>query len=470
VTDHARTVLAAVIPNRRDFLNVAMAQLEPEHFQSEVYRNIFILLDRYYNLAGAILPKDALSDLLRRNGADEARVLLYEEGYEDLHQTTVADHEFRYALDALKDVRAEVLTGEAIATAMEILSRGTDIERRHFEGHRDAREFLYAKLTGIDRIGGADQAPEGDMRSDVGDIMDQYAKRKSGKITTGVLSGIPAIDRVTDGFQNGELDLICAYTGEGKSMLSTQIAWHACVKQGKNVYIATSETIRDQVRRRIIARHTREEQFGLPEGIDSNDIKNARLTPEQERKLAEAVEDFKHNPLYGRLQIAQIPRGSTLGMIEAKLSRYNQSTPVDIVIIDYLTLIKPDRHRNSQREEMNDVIKDAKVMATTFADGRGVPVISPWAMNQAKYLEAIRTGGYTLASLAETSEAEKSADMILSLLRLPEQPKEVKTQMLKNRDGSLPAPFTLEADFRTTFLEEKRTAQAVENLLDDMEM
>jgi len=445
-----------------------MAQLEAEHFTSEIHRNIFLLLDRYYNVAGAIIDSAALADLLRRNGQDEARVILYTETYNSLAAATVADHEFRYSLDALKDVRAEVLTGEALATSMEILQRGVEIDRRNYQGHKDAREFAYSRLTTIDRIGGAEQAPEGDMRQDANDIMSQYAKRKSGEITTGVLSGIPSIDLTTDGFQNGELDLICAYTGEGKSMLVTQTAWHVAVMQRKNVYIATSETIRDTVRRRIIARHSRLEQFGLPDGINSNDIKNARLDPAMEKKLGEVVDDFRNNPLYGKVHIAQIPRGSTLGMIEAKLMRAYQSWHIDIVIIDYLTLIKPDRHRSSTREELNDVIKDAKVMATTLDDGRGCPVVSPWAMNQAKYLDAIRTGGYSLASLAETSEAEKTADIIAALLRLPEQPREIKGAILKNRDGAIPPPFILEADFRTTYLEEKRASAAMDSLLDEM--
>lgn len=828
--DHAFQIIAAIVPRRRDLAFVAFARLQPEHFIQSVQRNIFVLLSRYMELTGEIITSAALEDLLNRQGVDPAKVLVYLETFNAIAAADVQDHEFRYAVEAIQDLRAHQLTGEAITNSMEIMERGLEVDRVFQKGHTEARTYLYSELAKIDRLSGAaSQAPEGDIRQDRQEVMKEYADRKAGKLDTGVFCGIPSIDNNTLGFQNGELDIIAAFTAQGKmqpldakiltplgwkrmgelcvgdavinsagvsskvtgvfpkgllpiykvsmsdgssteagaehlwkfqdnsqrnhkqrrgrwsigttadikrmlesagkagaerqdfyiplvapvefggtaledlpvhpyllgcligdgclkystpefttadsevfqsfrqllpsdclikhtdrydyritglgqttrtinplvkrlqtlglqgkgseskfipssyamasieariallqglmdtdgsvgaggqnleftscskqlaedvralvqslggySRISakttsyeymgekkvgqlayrqnlalpaeyalfkplvpfrlerkiqrlvprkrpisrnivsvelvgekpcqcisvnaadglyvtddfivthnttfvSQLAWQACL-DGRNVYFVTSETIRAQVRRKILARHSRQPQFGLPEGINSADLKAARLAPDLEVKFQEVLDDFTNNPTYGKLYLAQIPRGGTLGLVESRLNRAQQNWHVDLVIIDYLALIKPDRHRGSQREEFNDVIRDTKVLAATFDDGRGVPIVSPWQMSQAAWKEAVRNGEYSLASLAETSEVEKSGDAIISLLQLPDSPSELKGQFLKLRDGDRHNPFTLEVDFRTAYLGMKIASTAISGLLDD---
>jgi replicative DNA helicase len=269
------------------------------------------------------------------------------------------------------------------------------------------------------------------------------------------LTGIPSIDDRTSGFQNGELILIAGYTGEGKSMFAAQTAWHAAVEQGKNVFFATSETIRPQVRRRILARHSRQQQFGLREGFNTTDLKNATLSDEHIDLLNDVVHDLGHNPAYGKLYIAQIPRGGSLGFLEARLQRQQSQWNIDLLIVDYLALLRPERRRGTQREELSDILKDAKILATSFNQGKGLPLVSPWAMSQTAWKDAREKDRYTLANLADTSEAEKSSDILISLLGHSDSRREVKGQLLKNRDGDAANEFDLTTDFRSAYLSER---------------
>ncbi len=125
---------------------------------------------------------------------------------------------------------------------------------------------------------------------------------------------------------------------------------------------------------------------------------------------------------------------------------------------DYLALLKATQKRQSEREEFNQVLRESKVFSTTFAEGRGVPLISPWQIKQSEFKEAMKNGYYTLGALSDTSEAEKSPDQILSMLRLPEHKHEVTMQVLKMRDGDIPSPITLSVDYRTTFLADNSNA------------
>lgn len=456
--DHDKVVLGAIIPDRKDLMLYAMQHVEAEHFRTTTTKNLWKMLERYYDVALGIMTKKTLSDLLGRSEqVDAAKVLLYEEAYEECVGMEVADHEFRYSVDALKDLKAKELTGETIATAFEILERGAEVGRDRLEGHIDARQYAYAQFAEIDRLNNTESAPEGDIRHEADEILKEYQDRKAGKTGIGVLSGIGSIDHATGGFQRGELSLIAAFTNHGKTQFCCQTAWHTSVKQGKNVFFATSETVRGTVRRRIIARHSRLPQFEYPQGLNSTDIRDGTLSPKEEQILKDVVHDLDKNPNYGRLYIAQIPRGATLSYLEARMNRQGMTWDIDLGVVDALMLLKPDRHRGSEREEFNDILRDAKVFATSFQEGRGVPMVSPWQIRRESYLEALRTGFYGLASLSDTSEAEKSSDQIVSLLGMPENKAEVVLQFLKMRDGEIPTPVTLQTDFRNAYLADKST-------------
>jgi archaellum biogenesis ATPase FlaH len=467
--DHAKQILGAIIPGRRDLLLYALQHLTEDHFRVEQQKILFIICQRYYDIAAAILPKAALTDSLSRKfDGDISKSILYEELYDEVEALSVADHEFYYSVDSLKDMRAWQLTGEAITTSMAILQEGQEINGVEVRGHLDARTFLYSELARVDKLGHTESAPEGDIKDESKEILQDYADRKSGKSSSGVRTGIQVIDLSTSGFQNGEMILVCAYTGQGKSMLVTQCAWNAAYMQGKNVFFATSETVRAQVRRRIVARHSRLPQFGLPEGLNSSDIKNGTLDENGERVLQAVTEDIKTNPAYGRLHIVQVPRDATLGFLEARLQRQAQSWLADLVIVDYLALLKPDRHRGTSREEYNDILKDAKTMAVGYNNGQGVPLLSPWAMSQTAFRDATKNGHYQLANLAETSEAEKSSDQILSMLRVVDVPGEVRMQFLKVRDDDLPEAFNLAVDYRCAFLGDPEIVSTYEGLIDGL--
>lgn len=450
--DHAGTVLSGVIPDRVDRLLYALHHLEPDHFRKES-RIIVSVLEQYYDLSAQIIPSNVFADILSRDPSiDAASALMFEELFLSYEKTTVDDGEFRYAVEALKDIRATQETGEAITTSMEILDRGVEVEGVEYRGHESAREFLYSRLGKIDRLAGSEDSPEGDIRHEADDIRQEYAERKKKGAVAGVLCGIETIDRVTSGFQNGEFILVCAYTGEGKSIFSAQSAWSAAVEQGKNVFLATSETTRQVTRRRILSRHSRLEKFERPEGLNTAQIKHASLSSSDEKVYESVIDDITHNPTYGKIYIAQVPRGATLDYLEARLKRQQALWNIDLVVIDYLALLSAERRRGSQREEFADILKAAKVMSVTFDGGRGVPVLSPWAMSQTAYRDALKAGGYTLTNLAETSEAEKSPDIILTMLRDPTRANEVKMQFLKNRDGERMSLGTLRTDYRSTFI------------------
>ena len=460
--DPQKQVLGAILAGRQDLLSHAMLHVSEEHFTSEVTRGLWQMLTRYWEIAGGILPLETLSDLMDRGGWDASKSLLFEETYKSVSQSPVKDHEYRYAIDSLKDRRAQQLTGEAITTTFEILERGSEVGRDYLKGHQEARTYAYQRFAEIDKLDNREIAPEGDIRNEANEIMAEYQTQKEGKAHAGVMCGIHSIDSHTGGFQRGELVLVAAYAGGGKTQFCCQTAWHAAVGQGENVFFATSETVRPTVRRRIVARHSRLPQFGLPNGLDSTKIKKGTLSKDEEKILQEVVEDLSTNPAYGKIYIAQIPRGATLPYVEARANRQAAEWDVGLIVMDYLALFKSESNRATEREAFNEILRSAKVYAASFAEGRGVPFISPWQIRREAYNEASRHGLYSLNSLADTAEAERSSDQILSLYQSESDldRRSTSLQFLKMRDGELPRPRDLHVDYRNAYLGEAPSGAA----------
>lgn len=373
--EHARTVLSAIIPKRRDLLDKALRHLTPAHFPDKVQSNIFTLLERYADVTGSVLTSSALDDMLRTKDAGQGS--LYTENFQLFHDTEVTDADFAWSIQELRELAAEKATAEVITESMEILRSGKQLSTGEtIKGHLDARAHVLEAFAEIDRDLTMQEAPEGDMQEERQDILQDYSDRKKARLegsSGGILFGITELDSMVGGMQNGELILSVGYSSDGKTSLCVQAAWSASVEQGKNVVFLTTETLRPQVRRKIVARHSKLPIFELPEGLNTRDLKAGTLSDALEEKHIEVVSDLTKNPSYGKLYIAQVPRNATISSIEQRLYRIQRKFNIDLVICDYLALLKSDRHRQSDREELSSIIKESKQLATTFNDGAGVP-------------------------------------------------------------------------------------------------
>jgi replicative DNA helicase len=470
--DHAKVCLSGILPDRRDMLVEAMRWLEPDHFSNDLQRTLWKVLVRYYELSGGVLTRRYIDELAR---VDAARSTLLGELYEQCANSRVMDSEVRASIQVLREIRATHLTGEAITRGMEILTRGGEVDGKEVEpGAVTAWEFLRSEDARIAHLGMSDAAPEGDIFVEPEEGLADYVERKRQAAVpggSGIRTGIVRIDEGIGGIQPGEFMLAVGYTGSGKSMLCAQTAWHVATQQKRNVVYATSETTRAMTRRRIYARHSRLERFGIQGGLNSKDLKLGRLSEEGERTLRAVTADLAEGARtgqYGHLYIAQMPVDATWGYAQAMVNRVGTRWPVDLLIVDYLALLKTDRKRDSLVAEFSDMLKSVKVFATTYNDGKGLPIISPWAVQQPRFHEARDKREYTLASLSDTSEAEKSPDILMWMLALPNEPGKVTAGFLKTRDSDLPPNFELEADFKSTYLAGVKDAAEVEELLATM--
>jgi replicative DNA helicase len=451
--DAARGVYAGIFPDRRDLFMEAERLLSEDHFVSEAQRALWRWAVRYWEIAHEVMPRSMV--LAQAEKIELSKRVSVVELYDACAGTQVSDGEFHYYVEELRTQRMHALTGDALTNAMELLTRGGEVDGEEVEpGPVPAWDLLQREYARITQLSARETAPEGDVWAESDRHLLEYSRRKEDAVAgrLGVTTGIGIIDKHTGGFQPGDLVLIAGYVSAGKSQLCVQIAYHSSVERQQNVVYITTETSRQVTSRRLIARHSRAQKFqGLP--LDSKKLKTGSLTTEEERRFQEVVHDLHAgvaNGAYGHLYIAQVPVRPTLGYVESIMRRVQVSFPVDLLVIDYLALLAPERRRESTVAEKAELVQQAKVLATTFNNGHGVPLITPWQVRRESYERAKTEREFDDAVTAETSEADKSADVTLSLLKLREQKNRIMMQFLKNRDGEIPPRFEMEIDYASS--------------------
>ncbi len=452
---YAQQTLGGVFPQRGDRLELLVRVLREDHWPAELQKT-FEMLRGYYVLTQGVPTPGDWKSMLDRAGMEPATAEGFLRIYKALwEQPELADHEWRYALEVMREDRAKQLMLEALTESVRVLTEGiTDRRGEREYGYDDARTALTKKLGEIESLQmDAETTPEGDVLEESKAAFTEYESRKDAGVHEGVMTGLDGLDALTYGAQRGEFWLIAAYAGHGKSQTLTNIAWRAVV-DGYNVVYFTLETLRDQVARRFHTRHSHHPRFSSPEGLRYNDVKGGTLTAEDEQLFKAVLYDLHRNDQYGRFEVIWTPRGTSPESLKMKLDILETQRPIDLVIVDYAGLMGPGRRVERRQEGLVEILQGLKGLATGHNRGHGVPVISAYQTSRQRLEDARSSGGYTLDALAETAEAERSADFVMTLLRQHDEDTDVRAQVLKYRDGAV-TDFYLETDFARSLVRDR---------------
>ncbi len=469
VQEYQYSILAAIFDPKmgEEALHAAQTKLYEENFDPQE-RSLYQAALTYYNQTNGVLNEDTLLDLLKGSGATPEKQAQYMDLYRDICKEPVDISKLRYSIARLQEARETEGLAEVLTDTMKALSGSVEIDGKRYKGLADAQKVLESGLVTLrGRI--VSDTPEGDARAETHLAWEQYQLMKERpEDFIGIQTGLSVIDDVTFGAQKGELWIVAAFTGEGKSIALMNFVWHAVVKQGKNVFVATAEMPKAQWRARLYNRHTQDPALGIG-GLRANDIKRATLTPDMEQAYLYALNDFNTNEDYGSCYILQLPHEATLEYLRAKMNQYQARQNIDLLVIDYLSLMAAPRLRVSQREELDDLLKHAKQLALTFNNGIGVPLMTAHQVNRSSWDLAKKSGRYDLNAFAGTSEAEKSSDIAFWILSDDEQPDVLKAGFLKVRDGEVIPEFELRKQFSHMLIEDGSLAVSLDPGVLDIE-
>lgn len=211
----------------------------------------------------------------------------------------------------------------------------------------------------------------------------------------GVKVGFPMLDKITNGFKPGELIIIAARPGIGKTTLAVNFAINSALKYNKSVAMFDLEMSSLQVAQRFICSTGRIAMDMIKGGTKDN---NVWATLFETKKILENSNIFIDDTTT-----------ITPSEILSKCRKLKAQSGLDMIIIDYLQLMKSERagKDNNRQQEVADLTRSIKLAAREL----GVPILLLSQLNRESEKRSDKTP--MLSDLRESGSIEQDADIVM---------------------------------------------------------
>lgn len=238
------------------------------------------------------------------------------------------------------------------------------------------------------------------------------AQNKS--VISGLETGFYDLDRATSGLHEGEMIVIAARPGMGKTAFALNIATHAAKTTKKAVAIFNLEMSAEQLVNRMIS---------AVGGIEGRKLQNGQMSQNDWKKYNEAMSQLANTNIY-----IDDNAGITSNDIRAKCRRLaTKPEGLGLIIIDYLQLLTLGGKRpDSRQQEVSDISRSIKTMAMELK----VPVIALAQLS--RNAEKRENNEPMLADLRESGSIEQDADIVMFINRKDYY--KAKTELGKNEN------------------------------------
>ena len=248
--------------------------------------------------------------------------------------------------------------------------------------------------------------------------LDLLAKDKSA--ASGTPTGYSSLDRTLVGLGEGDLVLVGARPGMGKTSFAMNIAANIAKSSKKNVCVFSLEMSAEQLASRMLSSEAL---------VDSYAIRSGELSPDQYKKLADAAAELSGCPI-----LIDDTTGLTVTRMKARLRRVKN---LGLVVVDYLQLMQSERKTDSRVLEVGDISRGLKLLAKDLK----VPVICCAQLSRGP--ESRTDKRPMLSDLRDSGAIEQDADIVLFLYREeyykePEEGEQSTAECIvaKNRHGA----------------------------------
>ena len=219
----------------------------------------------------------------------------------------------------------------------------------------------------------------------------------------GIPTGFRLLDTVLTGLGRGDLIILAARPGMGKTSFALNIATRVAMQQKVPVAIFSLEMTKEQLTNRILSAEA---------GIDSQAFRTGALRAEDWEYLALATEKLHDAPIY-----MDDTSGITITEMKAKIRRVNQDPArpnVGLIVIDYLQLMTSGQRSENRVQEISSITRNLKIMAKEM----NVPIIALSQLSRAVEKQGNNSSHRPqLSDLRDSGSIEQDADCVLFLYR-----------------------------------------------------
>jgi replicative DNA helicase len=427
--DAEQGVLGSMLLSPREAIAECVEKINEQYFYVPAHQTIYNVLVDLWN-AGQAIDLITFTQVLRdRNLLESVGGAAF---VTSLFTFVPTAANIEYYLEIVRD---KYILREIIAAATESVRRAYDEQDEVNDLLDEVEQRIFA--VGEDRFKGQMLSMKEQVMSTLESIEKLFENKGA---ITGVSTGFRDLDKLTSGLHRSEMIVIAARPSMGKTALAMNIAEHAAIEAKLPVAIFSLEMSAQQLVQRMLCSRAR-----------------VNLAKTRDGFLAEA--DFpKLTHAASKLAEARIFIDDTAGLsileLRAKARRLKAQQDIQLVIIDYLQLLRS----TSRRAQDNRQLEIAEISAGLkgLAKELNVPIIVVAQLNRNP---EIRTGSGKgvprLADLRESGSIEQDADVVGLLMReeyyadTDEEREELKGQaqliIAKQRNGPI-------GDVKLTFL------------------
>ena len=384
------------------------------------------LLAEQSAIGGMLLSKDAVADVVETvRGIDfyipkheiifEAVLTLYSHG-EPTDVIAVTDEltktgqlqraggaEYLHTLTGLVPTAANAGYYASIVAEKAVLRRlveaGTRIVQMGYASEGEVVDLVnnaQAEIYGV--TGGVEAEDYVPLVEAIDTAVDEIerARGRDGQMA-GVPTGFSRLDEITNGLHGGQLIIVAARPGLGKSTLALDFARSATIKHHLPTIFFSLEMGRSEIATRLLAAES---------SIGMSTLRKGNMEQRDWDKLANVRGQIADAPLF----IDDSPN-MTLVEIRAKCRRLSQKVGLKMVVIDYLQLMTSGKKVESRQQEVSEFSRALKLLAKEL----NVPVIALSQLNRGPEQRADKKPA--LADLRESGSLEQDADIVILLHR-----------------------------------------------------
>jgi len=412
--DAEAAVLSAVLVDALAFDKVNEF-LRPDHFYSEAHRRIY---EAAVDLSSVGKPVDVV------------QVATWLRDHDRLAQVGGMAYltEVLNAAPAVANVVAYGRTIHEKSRVRQLILACQRVTAQGYAGYGEAQQFIDSAEQAVYDIARTRESTSVHL---LRDVMQETFRRitkatERGARITGISTGFDRYDRMTSGLHDGELTIVAARPGMGKTALVVNMAINVASPQqlenardpndrweepGFGVVIFTLEMPREQIVNRMLCSEAR---------VDVSRVRTGMLTPSDWSKLTQSAAHLANLNVWvddtAALSIFEVR--SKVRRLQAEFDKVDPATGdkkqrIGLVVVDYLQLMRGRENAASREQEISEISRGLKQLAKELS----LPVIALSQLNRAVETRGEKSKRPQLSDLRESGAIEQDADNICFIYR-----------------------------------------------------
>ncbi|MDD2647311.1 MAG: replicative DNA helicase [Eubacteriales bacterium] len=250
--------------------------------------------------------------------------------------------------------------------------------------------------------------------------------RLKGK-TSGVPTGFIDLDNVLTGLHPGELVLVGARPGMGKTSFSMNVCQYAAMVAGKKTAVFSLEMPSTQIVMRMLCSEAK---------VNMQNVRRGILSDQEWMRLAGVLGPMSNSPLY-----IDDTAGLTPSQVRSRLRKLMMEKGLDLAMIDYMQLMAADTKTESRQLEVSEISRQLKSIALELK----IPIIACAQLSRANTNRQDKRP--MLNDIRDSGSIEQDADVVLFLHRegyydpAVEDRNKAEVIVAKQRNGPLGTVF-----------------------------